>query len=399
MCCFFVDYLSKNLYNNIIGYVIIVKKNREIDKGGLNELIHLSKNLLRVFYVITIVGILLCGLIIFKNLKLFEFIIGALKVISPLFIGFIIAWLFYPLHRKMVDKGIHKVLSSLIIFVGIIGFILLFVYIFIPVLYNQVNELLSYIPTVFSRVTDFVTVNLDKFDIKGIDVTSIKTGLITAGEEIILNMTTSLPNGVLGIVKGLVSAVGTLLISFVVGIYMLIDFDNLIVGFRKMLPKKNRDQYIKLFSNIGINARRVVNGTLLVAFMVFVCDTIGFALVGLNAGVLFGLLCGITDLIPYIGPYIGGAAAVVVGFTQGPIVGVGVLIIAIIVQLIESYLLQPVVMSKAMQLHPVLIIVGLLLFGHLFGILGMIIATPCIAIIKEIILFITHKDYIKRIES
>ena len=52
-----------------------------------------------------------------------------------------------------------------------------------------------------------------------------------------------------------------------------------------------------------------------------------------------------------------------------------------------------------MQLHPVLIIVGLLLFGHLFGILGMIIATPCIAIIKEIILFITHKDYIKRIES
>ena len=70
-----------------------------------------------------------------------------------------------------------------------------------------------------------------------------------------------------------------------------------------------------------------------------------------------------------------------------------------IVQLIESYLLQPVVMSKAMQLHPVMIIVGLLLFGHLFGILGMVIATPCMAVIKEIILFIFHRNHVERIKG
>ena len=106
---------------------------------------------------------------------------------------------------------------------------------------------------------------------------------------------------------------------------------------------------------------------------------------------LFGLFCGLTDLIPYIGPYIGGAAAVIVGFTQGPIIGIGTFVIAIIVQLLESYILQPVVMSKAMQLHPVTIIIGLLLFGYFFGIIGMIIATPCMAIIKEIIIFVKHK--------
>ncbi|MBE6148998.1 MAG: AI-2E family transporter [Firmicutes bacterium] len=376
-----------------------MKKGREIDKDGLNELIHLSKNLLRVVYVIVIVGIFLCGLIVLNQMQLLSFIIGALKVISPLFIGFIIAWLFYPLHRKMVDKGVNKVLSAFLIFLGIISFILLFIYIFIPVLYNQVNDLISYIPTVLSSVTDFITSNLDKFDIKGLDVSTLKDGLVVAGEDLIINITSSLPNGIIGIVKGLVSAIGTILISFVVGIYMLIDFDNLTVGFYKLLPKKNREEYITLFKNIGANARRVVNGTLLVAFMVFVCDTIGFAIVGLNAGVLFGLLCGITDLIPYIGPYIGGAAAVIVGFTQGPIVGVGVLIIVIIVQLVESYLLQPVVMSKAMQLHPVMIIVGLLLFGHLFGILGMVIATPCMAVIKEIILFIFHRNHVERIKG
>ena len=127
------------------------------------------------------------------------------------------------------------------------------------------------------------------------------------------------------------------------------------------------------------------------AFMVFVCDTIGFAIVGLNAAVLFGLFCGITDLIPYIGPYIGGAAAVIVGFTQSPIIGFATLVVAIIVQLVESYVLQPVVMSKAMQLSPITIIVGLLLFGYFFGIVGMIIATPCMSIIKEIIIFISRK--------
>ena len=125
--------------------------------------------------------------------------------------------------------------------------------------------------------------------------------------------------------------------------------------------------------------------------MVFVCDTIGFAIVGLNAAVLFGLFCGITDLIPYIGPYIGGAAAVIVGFTQSPFVGVATLVVAIIVQLVESYVLQPVVMSKAMQLSPITIIVGLLLFGYFFGIVGMIIATPCMSIIKEIIIFVSRK--------
>ena len=79
------------------------------------------------------------------------------------------------------------------------------------------------------------------------------------------------------------------------------------------------------------------------------------------------------------------------------VIGVLTLIVAIIVQLIENYVLQPVVMSKAMQLNPIAIIVGLLLFGYLFGIVGMIFATPCIAIIKEIIIFVSHR--IKKVEE
>ena len=99
----------------------------------------------------------------------------------------------------------------------------------------------------------------------------------------------------------------------------------------------------------------------------------------------------ITDLIPYIGPWLGTAIVTIVGLTQSPLVGLGVLIIAVIVQMVESYVLQPVVMSKATNLHPVTIICGLLIFGHFFGIVGMILATPIMSIMKVIWHFIVDK--------
>ena len=379
-----------------VGIYIMVKKNNNVDKESLNELIHLSKNLIRVFYVITIVGIILGVLIALQKLEIFTMLEGILKVISPLFIGFIIAWLVYPLHRKLLDKGLNKYFSAIIIFLGIIGIAMLFIYIFIPVLYNQVNDLISTIPSILNSTTGFINKSLNALDISGIDVESIKSGIIDSGQEMVVNFTTAIPNHIIDFVKGLFSALGIIILSLVVGIYMLIDFDNLSLGFRKLLIRFKREDYVKLLENISFNAHKVVNGTLLIALMVFVCDTVGFAVIGLNMAVLFGLFCGLTDLIPYIGPYIGGAAAVIVGFTQGPIIGIGVLVIAVIVQILESYILQPMVMSKAMQLPPVAIIVGLLLFGYFFGIPGMVLATPCMAIIKEVIIFINRKRNINK---
>ena len=125
--------------------------------------------------------------------------------------------------------------------------------------------------------------------------------------------------------------------------------------------------------------------------MVFICDSIGFAIIGLQAPILFGLFCGLTDLIPYIGPYIGGICAVIIGFSQSTFIGVMTLIICVIVQIMENFVLQPIIMSKTMKLHPVTIIIGLLIFEHFFGIVGMILATPIIALIKVIYYFVAEK--------
>ena len=82
------------------------RKEKEIDKEGLNEIIHLSQKLLRVFYICLIIAIFLGIIIAIKELKIYSIIIGIIQVISPLFIGFILTWLFHPLYKKMVDKFI-----------------------------------------------------------------------------------------------------------------------------------------------------------------------------------------------------------------------------------------------------------------------------------------------------
>ena len=172
---------------------------------------------------------------------------------------------------------------------------------------------------------------------------------------------------------------------------MLFDFDSISKHLISLLPKKHQKDADVLITNISTEVRKCVNGTLTVASMVFVGDSIGFAIIGLQAPLLFGLFCGITDLIPYVGPYIGGIAAVIIGFSQSTFTGVMAIIICCIVQCLENFVLQPLIMSKTMKLHPVTIIIGLLIFEHFFGIVGMILATPIIALLKVIYYFTIDK--------
>ena len=134
--------------------------------------------------------------------------------------------------------------------------------------------------------------------------------------------------------------------------------------------------------------------------ILFVCQSIGFAIAGLKAPLVFGLFCAVTDIIPYVGPYIGGIPAVVVGFSISPTVGVFTLIAVLICQSLENYFLQPIVMGKTMRLHPVTIMIGLLVFNHFFGILGMVLATPTISIFKTIFNFFEEKyHFLSRFRS
>ena len=367
------------------------RKKNKIDTDGLNEIIYLSKNILKLLFIVLIISIILVAIMLFREIGVFRFIGNVLNVLSPLFIGFIVAWLFAPLVDKMTKKGMSRILASIIIYVVFILFLVVFFRIFIPIIYNELNELISTLPGIMTDITDFINNIFAKIDVEGVDIEGIKDSILNGITAYGNSISSSIPTTIVSIMSSLFSGLGSIFFGLIIGLYMLFDFDNVINLLLKLIPKRHQMEIANLLEDIGREVRKSVNGTLLVACMVFVCDTIGFSIIGLKSALLFGLFCGITDLIPYIGPYIGTAVAAVVAFTQSTLVGIGVLIIAIIVQLVESYILQPVVMSRATKLHPVTIICGLLIFGHFFGIIGMILAVPIMSIFKVIWKFIVKK--------
>ncbi len=360
------------------------RKKSKIDTDGLNEIIYLSKNILKLLFIVLVISIILVAILLFREIGVFRFIGNVLSVISPLFIGFIIAWLFAPLVDKMTKKGMSRIIASIIVYIVFIAFLVVFFRIFIPIIYNELNELIGTLPGIMTDITDFINNIFAKIDVEGVDIDGIKNSILNGITAYGNSISSSIPTTVVSIMGSLFSGLGTIFFGLIIGLYMLFDFDNVTNLLLKLIPKRHQMEVADLLENIGREVRKSVNGTLLVACMVFVCDTIGFSIVGLNSALLFGLFCGITDLIPYIGPYIGTAVAAIVAFTQSPLIGIGVLVIAIIVQLVESYILQPVVMSKATKLHPVTIICSLLIFGHFFGIVGMILAVPIMSIFKVI---------------
>ena len=367
------------------------RKRNKIDTDGLNEIIFLSKNILKLLFIILIISIVLVGVLLFREVGIFRLIGNVLGVLSPLFIGFVVAWLFAPLVDKMTKKGMSRILASIIVYVIFILFLVVFFRIFIPIIYDELNELISTLPGIMQDITDWINNFFAKIDIEGVNTEGIRTSILGAIEDYGNSISSSIPTTIVSIMSSLFSGLGTIFFGLIIGLYMLFDFDNVTVLLLKLIPKKHQVETANLLEDIGREVRKSVNGTLLVACMVFVCDTIGFSIIGLKSALLFGLFCGITDLIPYIGPYIGTAVATIVAFTQSTFIGIGVFVIAVIVQLVESYILQPVVMSKATKLHPVTIICGLLIFGHFFGIIGMILAVPIMSIFKVIWKFILQK--------
>ena len=371
-----------------------MRKKKELDVENLNKVINLSKKILKVFFVIVILSVILIAVILFQELKLGNIILNVLSVASPLFIGFVIAWLLNPAVTFLQKKNVKRGLGTVFVFIMFLLILFIIIKVMLPMLYSQINEFLEIIPSLFLQLSNFLHETFVKLNATGIDFNSIETRIYDAVESFGVSITTALPTYVINSVSSVISSVCALLLGFVVGFYLLIDFDGMKKAYN-IVPKKHQNVVRKLMRDLDATCKDFVQGTLLISFIVFVVTSIGFKIIGLPSPMLFGLICGITNIIPYIGPWIGGAIAAIVGFTVSPLVGILTIVIAFISQQIDSMLLQPLIMGKTMKLHPVTIMVGLLVFGYFFGILGMIIATPTIACCKVIFSYVNNRYGLK----
>ena len=364
----------------------------KINTENVNDLVNLSKKFLKLLYVIiVIIGVVLV-IQLLKTLKIIDLILSVLSVLAPLFIGLLIAWLFYPLVKKLEKKGLKKSLATIIVYAIFISIIVIILFSIIPLLYNQVMELVGQLPSIGTSIQNWITNFFNQMSgIPGIDIDEAKLTLLDKINLIGKDLTNALPSAIVNIVSSLFSGLGTFGLGLVLGFFILIGVDNPLEAVRDILPRKAQKHFFDIATRINTTCRNFINGALIDSFVVFVISTIALWIVGLKSPILFGLFCGITNIIPYAGPYIGGAPAVIVGFSQSPLTGILCLVAISIIQGIEGNFFQPMIMSKTTKLHPVTILLGLLIFGHYWGMVGMIIATPVIGAIKAVIMYFDEK--------
>ena len=365
---------------------------KELDLRSLNIILKTSKKLINVFYFVIIIALVLLITYVLKEWKILGFLGEFIKVISPIFIGFILAWLLDPVVDKIEAKKVPRVIGCIIVYLVLIATIILFFYLIIPNFTTQIYEFISTLPDIIKNLAKTLDKFLDGISMKfGFETSEIEKEIIAYLTDLSKNITTNLPTTLFNIGKGIISGSISFILGLMIGFYMLWDYDKIKVNLEKLIPYKWRNSYKDLTDRLNNQLRKYIQGVLLVMILVFITQAIGLTLAGLEAPLIFAFFCAVTDIIPYFGPYIGAIPAIIVGFTISPLTGICVIIAIIIVQLLENNFYQPLIMGKTMSLHPITIMLGLLIFQHFFGILGMVVATPVIASLKVIIKFINEK--------
>lgn len=289
-------------------------------------------------------------------------------LLVPILIGFAYAWFTHPLILKL-DKKVKREIACLLLFLGICGSIILFMYFLVPTLYKEIHELVDLLPSFLDLIEN----------------NCLKYGIWDYVCLFLNNLSISIPSYLVSWVKSVFSLLGIIGMGILLGFYFSISYERIIENIFLLLPKNKKIEIGNFLHDSSDLVRKSFMGTLLVAFMVFVGDSILFMILGVDAPLLLGILCGITDLIPYIGPYIGGGVAVMVAFTESRNLGLCCLGACVVVQTIENYVLQPFIMSKSIKVSPALVLIGIFILGNLFGILGMLLATPSMAVLKLIV--------------
>lgn len=367
------------------------KKDEKVDVASLNEILVIGSRLTKIVYIAVIVAVILLATYLLRELKILAFLKELLVVISPIFIGLIVAWLCDPMVRFLQRKKVPRFVGCILVYLVLIGIIFMFLYLFLPTFVHQIGDFVATIPDILKDLKVFGNKFFATFEIDGIDVKGIQEQIYSSVEKFGIGLTTNLPNIIINITKSIISGGVNFVLGLMIGFYMLFDFDKINNTVKNSLPESWKDNYQELMTRINTSLRNYVQGVFLVMFLVFITQSVGLTLAGLKAPLLFALFCAVTDIIPYFGPYIGAIPAVLVGFTISPTVGVFCIISIVIVQALENNFYQPLIMGHTMQLHPVIIMISLLIFQHFFGIIGMVVATPVVACLKVIFMFIDEK--------
>ncbi len=304
----------------------------------------------------------------------------------PFLVAWIVAYMLNPLveYNKRVFKLKGRVLAITLTFVEVIITFALLCVLVLPSVIDEIGvmrKLLSdyvynssSIPFVPQEVHDFIQQNIDFSQLSSL-----------LSREQWLSIIEDSFSGAWGFITGSVGEIINIVSWLIVLLYIvfiLLDYDKILVGFQRMIPQKYRPTVVSIVNDIEMSMNRYFRGQAVVAGLVGILFCIGFLIVGLPMAIVLGLFIGLLNMVPYL-QLVGFIPTILLCLVSASETGTNFwllfgacILVFIVVQLIEDIFIVPRVMGKVTGLNPAIILLSLSIWGTLLGFVGMIIALP-----------------------
>lgn len=305
-------------------------------------------------------------------------------VAPTIIVGGILYYIFRPLVR-LLEKRTGRVTAILSIFM-MFTIIMFFLGTWLgPLLADQVMMLVNNFPTIVDRVQNWIDMALESDWWEYIEQQDLMPALQPSTlMDNFFATSAGFGSTFLGFLGSFFSLVSKLVIVPFVLFFLLKDGERLPDRFLKILPQDSREEGRKILQDMDDNLSAYIQGQAIVSLFVGVLSLIAYMLLGLQYAVILALVALFTNLIPFLGPFIGAVPVLIVAFFQDPILAVWTAIAIIIIQQLESNLISPNVMGHKLEVHPVTIIFLLYIGGSFAGIIGMILVIPVYAVGKAV---------------
>lgn len=284
------------------------------------------------------------------------------------------------LARKWLPLPYGMVLAMVVLL--IFGLLLLGGWLMAPQVSQQASDLAAALPDALQRLRSFLSTSPVFRDLMEAQPST---------EKIISQVTSMLPAAG-SVFTGVVGVLGNAAIIVVVGIYLAAQPQLYIGGIVAMLPHRNRARAHQVFEELGLTLGQWLAGKFISMLSVGVVTAVGLTLLDIPLALVLGVIAGLFDFIPYVGPILAGIPAVLIAFSDSPASALYVALLFIAVQTAESYLLAPIVERKMVALPPALTIMMQVLLGSIFGLIGVALASPLTAALTVLIVMLYIQD-------
>lgn len=339
-----------------------------------------------------LVPILIIAFLLFKAINNIEFLAAGswffIEILNPFFWAFGIAYILNPLMVHIERRfKLKRALSILIVYMIVIGLITLTVTIVSPTIASNVGELVNNMPNYARQTEGWFNTNIGKFNlVNNTDILNWINNFLTTSLDKLTEILNTGVNALLTKAISFTSSFLKMIFGFIISIYILKDKEVFKKSIKKFLYAIFNEESVNNFLVFGNEVNELFSQYIIGKFIDssiigFLC-AIGLIILQIPYALLISFIVGITNMIPYFGPFIGMIPAVIITLFYSPIKALWVLLFIFILQQFDGWFLGPKILGDKVGVSPFWIILAITIGGATFGVLGMFLGVPIIAIIK-----------------